>query len=236
MTRARLFGTSNPNWRNAGVRTCDQCGEIYHSYVKARRFCGRVCTGRFISALKLGKPSPLKGIPRPHLRGMKKALPMCSVCGTREIKSRKSRFCAGCGNGSGRFQERKCVVCSAIFSHRLPRKSCSPACRKQLRTTTQYGSLSHRWRGGLTDENRRLRNSVKCDDWRRAVFGRDNFTCVQCGTRGGRLHADHIKPWSLYPDLRFDIGNGRTLCKPCHMKTDTWGYRTAVRANHAVRT
>lgn len=26
------------------------------------------------------------------------------------------------------------------------------------------------------------------------------------------------KPLSLYPDLRFELSNGRTLCKPCHEK------------------
>ena len=58
---------------------------------------------------------------------------------------------------------------------------------------------------------------------RREVFIRDDYTCVNCGQKGGILHADHIKPYSLFPLLRIDVNNGRTLCKLCHMKTDTWG-------------
>ena len=39
---------------------------------------------------------------------------------------------------------------------------------------------------------------------------------VYCGQVGGYLEADHIKPFSLYPELRFELSNGRTYCKPCH--------------------
>lgn len=60
-------------------------------------------------------------------------------------------------------------------------------------------------------------------DWRTKVFKRDNWTCQDCGQRGGVLNADHIKPQSLYPELRFKVSNGRTLCRPCHKKTPTWG-------------
>lgn len=62
--------------------------------------------------------------------------------------------------------------------------------------------------------------------WRKAVFKRDNYTCIWCGIKGsepkGFLNADHIKPFSLYPELRFELSNGRTLCVPCHKKTDTY--------------
>lgn len=59
--------------------------------------------------------------------------------------------------------------------------------------------------------------------WRNAVFERDDWTCQHCKVRGGVLHADHIKPYVTHPDLRLDVNNGRTLCAPCHRKTDTYG-------------
>jgi hypothetical protein len=85
------------------------------------------------------------------------------------------------------------------------------------------GEKSHWWEGGKTKERHKIHNSMEYRDWRRAVFERDNYTCQGCGVRGKYLEADHIKPFSRYPELRFDVKNGRTLCKPCHRKTDTFG-------------
>jgi 5-methylcytosine-specific restriction endonuclease McrA len=64
--------------------------------------------------------------------------------------------------------------------------------------------------------------------WREAVFKRDDYTCQMCDQHGGYLEVDHIKSWSQYPELRLAIDNGRTLCRPCHMMTDTWGGRNVT--------
>lgn len=91
---------------------------------------------------------------------------------------------------------------------------------------SQKGNKAPNWKGGVTPIHKAIRRSVEFKLWREAVFSRDNWTCLWCGKRGGELHPDHIKPFSQYPDLRFDIANGRTLCKDCHMKTDTWGSKS----------
>jgi hypothetical protein len=84
------------------------------------------------------------------------------------------------------------------------------------------GSKSHYWKGGITKINKKLRNSLEYKLWRESVFERDNWTCVFCNIRGVSLHADHIKPFAYYPELRFAIDNGRTLCVPCHKTTDSY--------------
>ena len=94
---------------------------------------------------------------------------------------------------------------------------------KQSRTKIANRESSHLWKGGITEENHQIRNSLPYRMWREAVFKRDNFTCQDCGTRGGTLQADHIEPFAYYPELRFEISNGTTLCVPCHRKTPTYG-------------
>lgn len=84
------------------------------------------------------------------------------------------------------------------------------------------GDNNPSWKGGVSTENQKIRTSREYVWWRMAVFAKDNWTCQECGKRGIELHADHIKPFSLFPELRFAIDNGRTLCVPCHKKTDTY--------------
>lgn len=83
---------------------------------------------------------------------------------------------------------------------------------------SQMGERSHFWKGGITPINTAIRESIEYEEWRTKVFERDNYTCQNCEQIGGYLEADHIKPFSLYPDLRLDVDNGRTLCKLCHKK------------------
>lgn len=43
------------------------------------------------------------------------------------------------------------------------------------------------WRGGITPKNKLIRHSLEYKLWRKAVFKRDNYTCVWCGTRGRHI-------------------------------------------------
>jgi len=85
------------------------------------------------------------------------------------------------------------------------------------------GENNHNWKGGIYPINRKIRKSTEYKLWRKSVFERDKYTCRFCKEKGGELQADHIKPLAYFPELRFAIDNGRTLCKDCHRKTDTYG-------------
>lgn len=121
--------------------------------------------------------------------------------------------------------EKVCPNCKINFkvkaSHTF-RKYCSRKCKGEV-MGKRTGELSLNWRGGKTEANKLIRNSKEYSLWRTAVFERDNFTCIWCKERGGKLEADHIKPFASFPELRFAIDNGRTLCKKCHSTTETYG-------------
>lgn len=83
----------------------------------------------------------------------------------------------------------------------------------------QRGKNNPRWKGGSEHDIQKLRNLSQYIEWRKAVYERDRFTCQDCGdNKGGNLQAHHKKPFATFPQLRFDVDNGVTLCEPCHKK------------------
>lgn len=104
--------------------------------------------------------------------------------------------------------------------HRVNTKH-SPETRAKIRANTPVRRKEQHsmWKGGITGWQKLERESVAGRAWKRAVLERDDFTCQACGIRGGNLQADHVMPFSLFPELRLDLLNGRTLCVKCHRKT-----------------
>lgn len=80
------------------------------------------------------------------------------------------------------------------------------------------GALAGNWKGGAKNE----RETLEYREWRIKVWQRDNYTCTKCGKVGKNLHAHHIKHFAKFPELRYEIENGLTLCKTCHNKLH-WG-------------
>ena len=81
------------------------------------------------------------------------------------------------------------------------------------------GEKCYYWKGGVSLENHKIRTGIEFRLWREAVFARDNWTCQKCGdNKGHYLHPHHIQNFAQYPELRFAINNGITLCRKCHRK------------------
>lgn len=87
------------------------------------------------------------------------------------------------------------------------------------------GKKHYRWKGGISRNTHSDSRYVK---WRSMVYERDNWTCQTCGKRGVELNAHHIKEWANYPELRYDLNNGVTLCVECHKLTNNYKGRCIV--------
>ena len=87
---------------------------------------------------------------------------------------------------------------------------------KKLWSEQRKGKNHPNWKGGITPEIVKIRNSLEMKQWIFTVLKKYNFTCLNCGQYGGKLVAHHIKAFSDYPKLRFNLDNGITLCRDCH--------------------
>lgn len=118
-------------------------------------------------------------------------------------KPKKKYYCRDCGGVLANYKALRCRGCQDKY---------------------KVGELHHSWKGGKGTRRHAVMGTKKYREWRTAVFERDSYACVHCGTSGAKayLQADHIIPWSESVEKRFDIDNGRTLCVPCHELTPSF--------------
>ena len=171
----------------------------------------------------------------------------CVVCGNtfKAVPARKAAKCCsnacryqlqettrlGALNGrwKGGPREKSCAYCGNTFAwNGVPwvswqkRKFCSKPCfvagQKRL-----YGPAHHNYNPNASKRSRGWNTQLQ-GEWSAAVREADNYTCQQCGKRGGDLHAHHVLPWREFPRHRYDVWNGVTLCVPCHraVHSDEW--------------
>jgi HNH endonuclease len=207
-------------------RTCEICHVCFYEKpgriaIGKGRFCSKSCFDKY----QKGRIKNRSGVYK-----------KCNTC-AREFYVRKSkihrRFCSKkCSIGNINYHtsdetKRKLSIINIERGHRPPSQKGKKFTKEHKSKLGLKGFKNPRWKGGITPENERIRNSAEYKSWRNEVFKRDNFQCVICGSgnkSGSRtpIHADHIKPFAYFPDLRLDINNGRTLCHSCHKKTDTY--------------
>lgn len=192
------------------IKYCKSCGcemtirrgESKEYFQNKKKYCSSKCLGKNM----VGKVPPMKG------RKLNE-----------EQLKRHSEVRKGKRTGpesylwKGGKVELKCQQCSNSFMVNIGRASVAKFCSIKCKTDNSNK--------GRTKEHERIRKSKAYKIWRKQVFERDNYTCVICNIKGGNLHADHIQPFALWPELRLNLDNGRTLCVDCHKKTETYGTR-----------
>ena len=176
-----------------GYKSCKECEAEFWATSGARKLCNNCMEPKLI----------------------------CSEC--QETKSLYDTFC---GNScAGKWKQRNYPQVRTLDKNRLSPnrvKAVADANRGKPRPSMR-GENNPNWNGGTYGtERNKLMGRVEYKNWRQAVFTRDDYTCQLCGERGGKLNADHIKPYSLYPHLSLDLDNGQTLCVLCHVIKTTY--------------
>lgn len=104
-------------------------------------------------------------------------------------------------NASWKGGKPKCTICNINTIHNKKCKFCK-SCKFEKRKIAM-------------NENKSLCPMYK--NWMLTVKKRDGWKCriadVNCD---GRLEAHHILNWIDYPELRYEINNGITLCQKHH--------------------
>lgn len=79
-------------------------------------------------------------------------------------------------------------------------------------------------------KNSRKHEGSEYRQWRKAVLSASNYTCNCCGKVGGKLESHHVASVSEHPEYMLDVGNGRAMCKPCHVEVHV-AFREIFNAN-----
>lgn len=190
-------------------KRCERCGEPVHTKGMQVRFCSKVCA----HAASRGRTLPTE----------QRAKIAESNRQTKNAPPDDTRTCEACG------------ASFCCRPHSTRRFCCHKCCftKRPRRTMESRRALSERykgegnpaWKGGVTPASQRDRQSIEYTEWRKAVYWRDQYCCVDCGVRGCRRHpivAHHVVPWAESIDLRFTVSNGVTLCQPCHRVRHGW--------------
>ncbi len=189
-----IKGKGNPNWRGGKItKTCIRCGSPFYVYpsTSGRTHCSLTCANRDMADAQRGIINP-----------------------------GKIHYGEDNGSWNGGKQTYICQWCGDEFQaySRVIHKYCSYSCNAKGSLPRLYGEEHPNWKGGTTAESDIIRHSEQYKEWRTKVFTRDNFTCQKCGKPKCYIEAHHTKPFALYPELRFEVDNGITLCEDCHNK------------------
>lgn len=130
-----------------------------------------------------------------------------------------------------------CKVCKNTFIDYISnhRRFCSHSCAAKITRNSKGKKLSqetkdkisrgfrkqykkenhHRWVSDRTQlkTDRIHQFDSRYQEWSLCIKKRDNWKCkIADKNCSGRLESHHILPWKDYPELRYEMNNGITLC------------------------
>lgn len=147
-----------------------------------------------------------------------------------------------------------CLICGKeIYSCpsgilRGNHKCCSRKCQGKWFSKNFSGSNSVHWQDGKTPLYNMIRKSEIYREWIKSIYKRDRWTCKKCMIKTQKIHAHHIKPFSIilkeflqlysqfspiedketlvklstsYKDF-WVLDNGITYCEKCHKSIEIY--------------
>ena len=116
--------------------------------------------------------------------------------------------CKFCGRDKG-------YVRRSLFNTRCYK--CTMTKDRKIKISAQQQGISvNDWKGYISPENTRIRQSEKGREWRYNIMVKANFTCDITKQQGIELHVHHLYSFNSYPEKRFELDNGVCLCKDLH--------------------
>lgn len=182
------------------------------------------CQGPMYSTSKMCRDCYLKSIRRPENYITRN----CLKCETEFIihkaltKNNQGFYCSRSCAHIGRPIEKKrtrvpitCHMCGELFDKHLSEikrnKTGKHFCSSDCWYSYNRRDNHYLWSGG---QNERINSQYF--EWRKAVLERDHYFCRWCHSQD-RLEVHHIWKFSKYPERRWDVSNGLTLCHDCHL-------------------
>lgn len=116
-----------------------------------------------------------------------------------------------------------CKVCGKTITTKpyYHKHTCSGTCKNRYMSMLR-GKDHWNYKGETAGFRQRRRGWIQYKEWRAEVLKRDNYICLGCKTRSGPFTAHHLYSFAVYPEHRYDVSNGVTLCWPCH-----WAFHRA---------
>lgn len=179
-------------------KECVVCGSVFETRKKTARVCGgpySACSKEMNRRGHLGKPGWNKGMKNPFCPETIEKMSKAKI--GKKLPPEQVAKIAASNTGKKR---------TAAF--------------RRFISEVNSGKNNPGYKHGRSIGKSRLSSDTGLggyEIWRAAVWERDNKTCVICSSTDN-IEVDHIKPYSWFPEIKWELSNGQCLCRDCHSK------------------
>lgn len=127
----------------------------------------------------------------------------------------RSAFKKGCQPSEETLEKRR--IKRAGYRHSEETRAKMRVSQQAKNWVRPSGAAHYNWKGGVNYRDKHSLCNPDYREWRKSVFARDTHKCrIADENCDGMLQAHHILRWSEFPELRYQINNGITLCQAHH--------------------